>query len=477
MPHQTIARSFRRALLPSLLGLLCGCVTVDVPDRMAGALTNPTASNDPASFGAAMAYLQLTRGTLITRSRRIETLDAATRLGTGLGVGGAGIAGSLVKRPARAIGALLTAGATSYMINRDTAPVAIGEVYRAGLTNLECIRTAALRAHADVQSLRQEIGDPTPLIGSISQSIDRLEQGIGQVQSLDLTTDTSDLQLPIQQTLDAIKSARQSLRALRRVGTDTDADSLVGERVLTGVNGTLAIVNQQVLARTPDVEAIFQSGVIFSRFLGQGADWTSDVTTAKTKLTTALTEVQASNTDIEFTKFKERLIRDQIALRVLLNRIPDLSVDPSLDAIGQCRTVLDAIGPVTVLPNPIALTAGGDPVDVILKGRNPFVAQGLPPKVSFDPFGLTLKAGADAKAGSYTITFVDANGVKSPDAPLTIAAKAPAAADASPAPMAPPAEGGTANPDATSPPVAGGPAPTPQPTATPGPAPIKSDKK
>jgi len=72
--------------------LLSGCVAVDIPDRSrAGIVTNPTSLNRQATFIEGMNYLQLARTTLRRRSRNMETFDAVTRLGVGIGVAGAGI--------------------------------------------------------------------------------------------------------------------------------------------------------------------------------------------------------------------------------------------------------------------------------------------------------------------------------------------------------------------------------------------------
>lgn len=466
------------------IGLLLttsGCVTVDLPDKRAGAIINPNASADPATYARAMDHLLTARRTLLSHSRTMETVDATTRVAVMVGIAGAGIVASTKTKPARDIGKFLTGASVGYMANRSIAPVAITQVYRAGVTNLECIRAAALVAHGDVDGLKFEIAANPNMARDVETAIYSLEAEIVKIQYLPLTVttpaaagrsatkttlDTTELQAPIQQTLAAIKNAQQALRALRRFNTDAANDSLVGERVLAGVDGTMAIVNQQVLARTPDVEAIYQYGAIFARMLTQGADWATDIAAARTKLASALAGTQSDEPSLA--ERKEALVRAQIALRVALNHIPDLSVDAGLARISQCRTLVAVLEPVTVSPNPIALTAGGDAVTVKLGGRAPHVAQDLPDKVSFDPFNDSVKAGDTAAAGSYSVHFVDTNGIASPDVPLTIAAKpaapapaaVPAPAPGAPAPAAPaapapaPAAGGGA--------VAGGPPPTPK---------------
>lgn len=461
----------RRAMALGCLSLLMtttACVTIDLPDRRNGAIINPNASNEAAKYNAAMEHLQTARSKLLSHARTLETYDAATRVVVMAGVTGAGIIASTETKPARDIGKFLTGAAVGFIANQNVNPVAISQVYRAGVTNLECIRAAALRAHGDVDGVRFDITKFPNLEADVDSAIAALDQDIAEIETLPLTTSILDMQATLENTHDAIKAARMSLRELRRFNADSANDTLVGERVLAGVSGTMDIVNFQAQQRTPDVRAIFQSGAIFSSVFTQGADWTTQIANARTTISGAFDKLQSvriKDGETQKAELKERLIRHALALKVALNRIPDLSVEGGLTTISQCRTIISVLQPVTVSPNPIALTAGGDAVTMKLGGTGPHAAEDLPTLVSFDPTSSKLKAADAASAGDYSIHFVDRNGVASPDISLKVTAKAaasaaaPAAAPAVAAPV--PAVPAPVVAAPTAPSVPGGPPPTP----------------
>ncbi|MFJ5932232.1 hypothetical protein ACQKOH_20975 [Sphingomonas sp. NPDC092331] len=461
----------RRVLVLACLSLLMtttACVTVDLPDRHNGAIINPNASNNPAKYSEAMENLQTARSKLLSHARTLEAYDAATRVVVIAGVTGAGIVASTQTKPARDIGKFLTGAAVGFIANQNVNPVAISQVYRAGVTNLECIRAAALRAHGDVDGVRFDIARFPNLEADVESAIATLEQDITEIEALPLTTSILDMQATLENTHDAVKAARVSLRELRRFNADSANDTLVGERVLAGVSGTMDIVNFQAQQRTPDVAAIFQSGAIFSSVFTQGADWTTQIANARSTISGAFDKLQSVRTkdgETQKAELKERLIRHALALKVALNRVPDLSVEGGLTTISQCRTIISVLQPVTVSPNPIALTAGGDAVTMKLGGTGPHAAEGLPTLVSFDPTSSKLKAADAAPAGDYSIHFVDRNGVASPDIQLKVTAKAAG-------PAAAPAAAPVAAADAPAAPAAPAPAPAPAPAVAAPAAPV-----
>ncbi|HEY8571588.1 hypothetical protein [Phenylobacterium sp.] len=419
--------TYSRALAAAgLAASLCGCVTVDVPDRGAFArgapVMNPTDSASPASYPEAMAYLQAARSALLRRARTHERIDTVTKAGVGIAVAGAGISSTLEHGGAKRAVKFLTAGAVSYMANRDIAPARMSAVYRAGLTNLDCIRTGAVAADTNVAALRQQILSDPDLVPRVERAIAALERDIDLVTSgsgLQANEDPQTYAADILNANTAISSARSALRQLRIFL----ANNGLGEQVLTGVNGTLQAVNQQALAQTPDIDAIFQSGSVFGTFLNTGATWTSQIRTAQTSLADALKASHSS------TALKQRFGRDLIGLQAAISRIPSLSIDADLKTIGQCRTVFSVLKPVSVSPNPITLTAGGDSAKLTVTGTGPFAAHGTPLGIAFDGIAKppTITAAASAAPGDYNFSVSDALGVDSGPIPLKVQAK-PAAA-------------------------------------------------
>lgn len=356
----------RRVLVLACLSLLMtttACVTVDLPDRHNGAIINPNASNNPAKYSEAMENLQTARSKLLSHARTLEAYDAATRVVVIAGVTGAGIVASTQTKPARDIGKFLTGAAVGFIANQNVNPVAISQVYRAGVTNLECIRAAALRAHGDVDGVRFDIARFPNLEADVESAIATLEQDITEIEALPLTTSILDMQATLENTHDAVKAARVSLRELRRFNADSANDTLVGERVLAGVSGTMDIVNFQAQQRTPDVAAIFQSGAIFSSVFTQGADWTTQIANARSTISGAFDKLQSVRTkdgETQKAELKERLIRHALALKVALNRVPDLSVEGGLTTISQCRTIISVLQPVTASPPAVSAIGFGD---------------------------------------------------------------------------------------------------------------------
>lgn len=458
--------------LRRLIGLLpliavSACVTVDVgaPEsgRSAGNVSNPTARNTAATYDTAMDYLQSTRTALLVKARNKEAIDTSTKVGVAIGVAGAGVSASLSHHAEKRAIKFLTLGAVSYMANRDTAPAVLAGIYRAGVGNLECIRTAAIVAKSDVDALRADLTSGAQVETKVATAILALQSDIEAVAALPLPEngDVTDQDsagsyaVDVQNALTAISGAKSSLKQVR---TFVDNDGL-GERVLSGVNGTLQVVNQQALARSPDIDTILQSGSVFGTFLDSGASWAAQIKGAQGRLATAL------NTSQSGTVLHERFLRDQIRLQAALALIPNLSIDADLAAISQCRTVIGVLKPVTVSPNPVVVTVGGDPVKLALTGNAPFTIHWgeKPADVIFDSIARppTLTAGAASSAGEYTFHMVDNAGVDSGEVTLKVQAKAKPAAAGEPSPSAQDAAG---KPDAApkAEPAPGGPPATPK---------------
>lgn len=468
--QMVIRAALRNCGIAALLaGTLAGCVTVDIQDKRRGELNNPTASSRRSDFETSMSYLQKARRALISRTKIMETFDAATRLGVGVGVVGAGISAAGKNRAAARAGKWLTGGAVSYIANKDVAPLAIAQVYRAGLSNLDCIRTAAVDAHDRIALMQEDLdmARRDGVIQEVRSATRKLLDDIKKIEDLAPDEKAASLTTSVEPALHAVASAEAAVTNMRLFAMRVNGDTIVGEKVLTAVNGTLEIVNIQALDRTPDVDAILQSGSAFGTFLKAGAGWASQISDAKTALDKALTNANAGSQaggKLKAAKLQEDFIRDQLALKAVLAKIPDLSVEGDLDDISACRVVLGAVAPVNVTPNPVVIVAGGEAVALAITGRKTFVAKNLPADVTFDPYGNkpTLKASDAARAGDYTFHVVDGNGIDSGEVKLTITAKAKTAADtAGNDKQADGAAGGSKPADDVPAPAAGGPPPTP----------------
>jgi hypothetical protein len=408
-----------------------GCVTVDIPDAQ-----NPTARSRAATSEEAMAYLQVSRAELVDRARTLEGFDAATRLGVGIAVTGAGVSASLESHAAKRVARFMTGGAVSYIANRNVAPRDISRIYRAGVTNLECIRGAAVVATRDTETLLEEVKDPA-VDGDVEAAIRLIEADIRRAGELD--DPGHQLAVPIADALDVLTPARSVLRKLRNFKKDPG----VGERVLSGVNGTLQVVNQLALAQTPDVDAILQSGSAFGLFLNSGATWSKEAQDVLAKLKSMKPVTQGTS---PIDAVIADLANHQLQLKVAVARIPDLSIASQLSAINECQTVVEALKPITVSPSPIVLQAGGDPVQLTITGAGPFVAKGLPTGVTFNSSALTLVAADGVGVKEYTIHVVG-HGVDSGPLPLKVEAK--------PKPVETPTAPGTDGPPQTPPPTPG----------------------
>lgn len=500
-------------LLP--LALLTGCVTVDAPEPAVKRVLNPTASNQLVSYDAAMDYLQVTRRAYLDRARVLEGVDATTRAGVGLSVVGAGISATLEHHAAKKAGKFLTYGAASFIANKNIAPIEISRVYRAGATNLECIRAAAVVGAKDAAQINAELTARPKVLEDVTNAANALEAVVFDIQELvakppapakvvapaakppakkgvkaaklepepetEAPEKVGDLLAPADQAINAVKEARKVVRAVTLFKTDAG----LGERVLASVNGTRQVVNDLALSRTPDVEAILQSGAAFARFTSTGVGWIGDIKTARDSLTEAFDtagKTQSVKKGGQVEILRNRLQAQELVLRAALAAVPDISLADDFAAIAQCQTAVGVYKPVTVSPNPIKATLGGDPVKLTLTGKAPFTGRDLPNNVAFDGTANPplLKAGEKAEAGDHTIRFTDAWGVDSGGVTLTLEAKKAEVAKTD-KPETSAAGGGAAPADTKQDkpiepktPVAGG--PPPGPPVTEPPAPAKDDK-
>lgn len=472
----TFKRFKRRAplvlLSPALWAsfvLLTGCVSVDVNEKTTpiGAtkpltMNNPTSINRAATYEEAMDHLQATRQAFLNRARAFEAVDAGTRLGVGMGVVGAGVSATLENHAAKKAGKWLTFGAANYVVNRSLAPVAVSRVYRAGMTNLECIRGAAIVAETDAKQIKDELNESPDPTNRLKVAIGELQTVVDEIHTAKPAAGEEFAPL-LASTGNATSALKDARKVLRGAEIFKKNDGGVGERVLSAVNGTRAVVNDLALQRTPNVEAILQSGAAFARFTGTGATFVGDIKAAQDKLKAALENGQSESGDEKNKRVDAWIVRleaKESQLRDALTAMPDMSLADDFSAIAQCKTAVGVYKPVSVSPNPIKATVGGDAVKLTLSGTSPFTGLDLPHDVSFDGTGKSpvLKAGDKAEVGDHIIRFTDALGVDSDGVTLTLEAKKPASANG-----AENDEGGatTTTNKPPSAPVTNGPAPTP----------------
>jgi hypothetical protein len=402
---------------------MSGCVTVDIK-------TDPAAGAPIATYGSAISYLVTARGALLEKAQHREHLNDFTKAAVGGGVGGAGV-GALFHAAVNPILGFLTFGAIGYAVNQDINPVALDDVYRAGISNLDCIRASAVVAYANVEGLRPQLTPHTRLDAAIQQLASDVDAAGGNPQ----------YSLAVTQAIADIKSARAvSLQIDSFLSTDS-----LGEQIVSAVDGTLSAVNQQALARSPSVDAVLQSGSTLSTFVNTGGQLSTKLQTARAQLTAK--GVANGGEGIDFTT-------DRAALAAQVALIPDMSIGPELAAIGACHAQFSVLAPVTVSPSPVSLTTGGT-VALKITGNAPFYVAwdaGQPPDVHVDSGPqVSFTADADATPKSYVFHVVDKLGTPSDAVTLTVAAPPDTpktAAPAAPAPAAPAAQ----QKDAPSPP-------------------------
>ena len=209
---------------------LTSCVTVDVPG-------DPAAGATGADYSAAMTYLVKARALLLTKAQRRENLNDFTKGGVGVSVLGAGIA-TVFHSAATSVAAVLTYGATNYAVNQDINPLALDAVYRAGISNMDCIRASAVTAKSEYDGLAGEL--PTEKT-NLDHAIIALEADVAQAGG------DPGLAAPVDQAVKDINAAR----AVSRHITAYLATTNLGEQIVSGVNGTLRVVNEQAQTRSP----------------------------------------------------------------------------------------------------------------------------------------------------------------------------------------------------------------------------------
>ena len=231
------------------------------------------------------------------------------------------------------------------------------------------------------------------------------------------------LAAPVDQAVKDINAAR----AVSRHITAYLATTNLGEQIVSGVNGTLRVVNEQAQTRSPSIDAVLQSGSAFSAFMNTGSQLSSKLQAARSQLSTP------NQTGHGVSQGLMRSLADQIAAdrRVLATRvqlIPDLTLGTELAAIGACHAQFSVLTPVTVTPSPVSVAAGGTAA-LKITGTAPFYVQwdaGAPADVYVDS-GPQVSFTANAKAQapkSYVFHVVDNHGTPSDSVTLNVTAAA-----------------------------------------------------
>lgn len=204
--------------------------------------------NTALQLDEALAFLRDRRRRMSERERQLVQLDGAARVGVAAGTLTAIGAAAFGARPDLVLGAGLATG-TSYVTGYGFAPVAMRDVYNAGVAALSCVETRALSAH--ITPLRVPEPQRTALEAALRYLAAELEGARRQLEAS--TAPDPALEYAIKQADEVLVSARAGLSGL-------GGQSLAGPLIANAVyDRTLAIViqvNSEVQRATPNLDAI-----------------------------------------------------------------------------------------------------------------------------------------------------------------------------------------------------------------------------
>jgi hypothetical protein len=313
-----------------------------------------------------LRYLDTARTTMQTNVESIDQLDRATRIGVGVGVGGAGIAAAF-RGPADAVLGFLTLGGLSYTLNQGAVPTAQAAVYSAGLDNLLCIEQAAQRTHGETAYARSALAIKLPrLEGARNQLRADIERATVQAGAApELRTLIPKAQTPLL-VADALIVEVANFRL----------DRTIGNEIYAGVNLTVAAVNRELRRQTPDINAIAQSDSILKSFVGSHSQLLPKSATTKDAIGDAKVALtQSARADSRVAQWVDTLTADLSALEDAINdtqaSLP-VKVTASSEAIAACQMGDKAVALDTA--GPIRLTPGGEAFNLRAIGNKPLTS-------------------------------------------------------------------------------------------------------
>jgi len=373
---------------------MAGCVTtVERPSA-------PTSKRDDGAltYGQASTYVEGARQNIEKRLGEVDELEAATKLGVGVGIAGAATAAAFDARDNPILG-LLTLGALSYTANQAVAPKTLAPLYNAGLENLDCIDGAGAEANGKFVGQSAMLAVKSAQIESLVASLRRDIDEAASNTSLAAVAEEARV------AADAGETIRQQIQQYQSY------NPVAGAMILS-TNRTVRALNQQLRERSPSIEAIAQSGSIFSTFLSSGAGIRKDVAAAAA-------QVKSAGAAASGNALNDRLTANTARLKALLDSVPPLLTPISVTPIGACQAQFAAEAPLVLqTPSPIEVTAGGAPQRLEVAGEKPFYLLWSKPsdiQLSPDLHGIAVSATETAKDGEYRFRVKDYTGKVSTD--------------------------------------------------------------
>jgi hypothetical protein len=395
--------------------LLSACTaTVQPPPAFSG-----TQRENGLTYAQAIDHLNTARDGLQNAMSRVENFDNLTKAGAGIGAAGAAI-GAVFQSSANLILGFLSVGASSYAANQLAAPHTLSAIYSAGLSNLQCIDLAGSAAYRTMTPIADElVSHRRDLMTAISNlRLDVMEAGVQGKYKADV-----DL------AITNIASAEQ-------VRTEIDSflnAANIPEKMVMGIDNTVNAVNQEVLSKSPSIDAVYQASSIFSSINASSIRLSAQVNSARTQTgETPLFRTEAANDPLE-----ESFATHEKELRKVLAVIPTTLDTTPATAIGQCKAQFAADAPISIQPSgPINLRAGTS-VALSLPGDSlyrPVWIGDIPQDidVNIDPDILKLSAHPDAKDHTYNLKVIDRTNKSSPLIQINVHSKATGSATQSP---------------------------------------------
>jgi hypothetical protein len=407
-----------RAVMLAVLGVaLSACVTT-VPRPEA---PNGAKAQAGLTYGDGVDYVENARKNMEAKLAEIDNLEAVTKDGVGLGIAGAGTA-AVFHAHEHPILTFLTLGALSYTVNQAVDPKTLAPIYNAGLDNLDCIDSAAAESNASFAGLGQK-----------AIEIDRLVKQLRADIAAAVATGNTNYNAVLAEARLAADGGETVLAQIQAY----QASNPVPGAMIRATTRTVHAVNQQLRERSPSIEAIAQSGGVFSTFLNSGVGLRADAEAAANKFK----KVGAAHAG---DALNDRLATNTTALKTALESVSALLAPVNVATITGCSAQFAALSPIVLLtPSPIDLDAGGK-AWLQVPGDKPFyLVWAKPDDVLTDGElqGTWLRALPSAQTKTYKFRVRDQAGhVSTDEYVLNVkakAAEAPAAApDAEPAAVA-----------------------------------------
>ncbi|WP_429432635.1 hypothetical protein [Paraburkholderia sp. GAS33] len=334
-------------------------------------------------------------------SSKIDTFDRVTKVGAGLGVGGGGIS-AIFRSGTDLILGFITFGALSYAANQLVSPGPLGDIYGAGLANLDCIEDAGSTAHRTMAPTAADL---------IQRRASLVNATVALAADVSVAVSQSGYQADVTQANALIATAKAVTRSI----DSYLAASEIGEPMVSAVNSTINAVNQQVRAKSPNIDAIVQAGSVFSTLSAASLELKNQGDSARIVVAaTAIPDTQAADPPIV-----QQLKKHEKKLGDVLLGIPTTFDTAPAESITRCQAQFSVDAPLTIEPaGPLDLNAGSA-VSLTLSGNSLYrvIWVGDVPgdvDVNIDTDHVKLSAQTGAKEHTYTLKVVDSTGKSSP---------------------------------------------------------------